>query len=703
MTLDPLVYQLGFGVIIFGAGLGVGIAQGDLPWKGRGLVRWAALLGGFLVLFGGQAYLQYAPMSEAPAVAYAGAPLEVRPLGTPLDYGILIGWFAAILVAGTVFGKHQPNTKDFFFAGQRFSWWLVSVSLVATTIGSYSFVKYSKIAWEHGLASTQTYLNDWLWLPLLLFAWLPILYFGRLQSIPEYFERRFDRGSRRAMTALLLFYLIGYVGVNLFTMGKALNILLGWPVFGASVLVAAISTIYVAFGGQTSVIMTDLLQGAMLLATGLVLLVLGIVEIGGFEAFWEHLPRGHRQAFPSFNGSADYPAVGIFWQDAVANSAMFYFLNQGILMRFMAARSIQDARRAAVVTFALLMPLAAVVVASGGWVGAAFAHAGLLPADMDGGRVFFIVAEQLARPGLFGLVMAALTAALMSTVDSLLTAVAAIAVNDVVRPLRPDLPDKTLLLIARMTSVAVAVLGIALVPVFMQFDSIYAAHGAFTAAVTPPMVVALLGGLLWRRMTAPAATATLLGGAVAVSLSIIWPDIITPIAHGVPIGEAGEGLLGGVKQHQFMRALFGLLVSGVIAVGVTLVTKPVAPEKLEGTVWNTVGTLISRYVGKAGRDQYGAVVTLAVTPAAGDALTGPHDLPLMCLTAAARQALGASEGDLLYVSDPRGWLGGLRSVHGVVGPDLEGDGLRIEVGESPSGVLQVAPGGAVTAQVFYAV
>ena len=97
--------------------------------------------------------------------------------------------------------------------------------------------------------------------------------------------------ARKVSTWLLLIYLIGYVGINLFTMGQALNILLGWPVFYAALLVASISAVYVTFGGQTSVIMTDLFQGAMLLATGLVLLILGIDHLGGFDQFWQHLPR----------------------------------------------------------------------------------------------------------------------------------------------------------------------------------------------------------------------------------------------------------------------------------------------------------------------------------------------------------------------------------------------------------------------------
>ena len=131
-------------------------------------------------------------------------------------------------------------------------------------------------------------------MPLLVFGWLPILYFSRITSVPEYFERRFNRKVRLAATVVVLVYLISYVGVNLFTMGTVLNILLGWDVLGAAVLVASISAVYVTFGGQTSVIMTDLFQGVMLLLTGIVLFALGVHYLGGFGRFLGHLPRGHR-------------------------------------------------------------------------------------------------------------------------------------------------------------------------------------------------------------------------------------------------------------------------------------------------------------------------------------------------------------------------------------------------------------------------
>ncbi|MEE2830614.1 MAG: sodium:solute symporter family protein, partial [Myxococcota bacterium] len=630
-------------------------------------------------------------LSDESLAAEEEAILARRELGTPLDYSIMVAYFVLMLVIGTWFGRNNKDTKDFFFGGQRFSWWLISFSLVATTVGSYSFVKYSKVAFGYGIASSQTYLNDWFWMPFLVFGWLPILYFSRLVSIPEYFERRYNQSARRIATYLILAYLVGYVGINLFTMGKALNALVGWPIFGAAVGVATVSAAYVTFGGQTSVIMTDLFQGVMLLATGLVLLWLGMDYLGGAGAFWESLPRSHRTAFVGFNeggaiygkaGDASYHSVGIFWQDAMANSAMFYFLNQGMVMRLMAARSVKDSRRSVLSMFLILMPIAAVVVASGGWVGKALVHSGAVPAEMEASRAFYDAAYILTQPGIFGLIMAALTAALMSTVDTLVTAVSAIVVNDIYKPRNPEASEAQLLSMARKSAFGVMVFGVALVPLFASFDSIYSAHGAFTAAMTPPLVVTLLLGIFWRGFPARVAVWTMVGGMAAIAFSLFVPEVIAPFAHGVPAREAGEGLFGGMDTYKFMRACYGIVVCLGIAFIGTMMTGREERDDLGGLVWGTMKSAIASYKGSPGEDVESAwaealpqeeqisVDGLERHPEAG--------LPYAWVSEGSARALGGIEvGDLLYVSDRRAWLGGLRSGHVLVGQIRPGDEARV--------------------------
>ncbi|MEE2829554.1 MAG: sodium:solute symporter family protein [Myxococcota bacterium] len=599
-----------------------------------------------------------------------------RRLGSNLDYGIMVAYFLMMLVIGTWFGRNNKNTKDFFFGGQRFSWWLISFSLVATTVGSYSFVKYSKVAFGYGIASSQTYLNDWFWMPFLVFGWLPILYFSRLVSIPEYFERRFSVGARRIATWLILAYLVGYVGINLFTMGKALNALVGWPIFGAAIGVASVSAVYVTFGGQTSVIMTDLFQGVMLLVMGLVLLWLGMQYLGGPSEFWESLPRSHRRAFVGFNtggaeygkaGSASYHSVGIFWQDAMANSAMFYFLNQGMVMRLMAARSVKDSRRSVLSMFLILMPVAAVVVASGGWVGKALVHSGAVPPDMEASRAFYHAAYILTQPGVFGLIMAALTAALMSTVDTLVTAVSAIVVNDIYKPRHPEASEAQLLGMARKAALAVMIFGVAMVPAFASFDSIYSAHAAFTAAMTPPLVVTLLLGVFWKKFPARVAVWTMVGGMALIGVSLFVPEIIAPFAHGVPAREAGEGIFGGMDTYKFMRAFFGIVVCLLIAfVGTALVGRE-ERDDLDGLVWGTTRAAIGHYKGSPGQEDESNWAQAVPAEKEEERRHQETDLPFAWVSSALAEDLGGvGPGDLLYVSDARAWLGGLRSGHVLV-------------------------------------
>jgi len=624
-------------------------------------------------------------------------------LGTTLDYVVIGLYFVAVLGFGSLFGRHSRTTRDFFFGGQRFSWWLVGLSMVATLVGSYSFIKYSAVGYKHGISSSLSYLNDWVWMPLFMFGWLPIIYFARIRSIPEYFERRFDRRTRVAATVILLLYMLGYIGINFYTLGVALNRVIGWDVFPTAAVIAVGTAIYVTAGGQTAVIMTDLLQGFLLLAVGFAVLFMGFYTLGdgqigpGMELFWNELSPTQRQALPRFNSPPSFNFVGIFWQDGFANSVFFYFMNQGVIMRFLAVRSVREGRKAAGFTVLLLVPLAAIAVSAGGWLGPAMVKAGLVPAGTSSRDIFVAVSHVLAEPGVFGLILAALCAALMSSADSLINAVSAVFVNDIYQPFfRRKAPDAHYLRVARVTSLAAALVGIALVPLFMSFESIYRAHGAFTAAVTPAMVVAVLFGFLWKRFTPAAAFWTLVGGTAASAASFVWPQLITPFAHGT----AMEG--GALKTYSYVRALYGLSVSTTIGLVVTLFTRPREPASMVGLVLGTLNEAMTRWKGSPPNETPGRPVTLVATvlppcgvsepdgddewwsPESEDdtGVRPPEVRPEVRLSASALNTLAAEPGDLLFVSHPRWWYGGLRGAHVRAGePCDEGARLPAEVAE----------------------
>jgi solute:Na+ symporter, SSS family len=583
-------------------------------------------------------------------------------IGTPLDLIVMGAYFVAVVGFGVYFGKYSSTTKDFYFGGQRFAWWVIAFSATATTVGSYSFVKYSAAGFNYGISSTQSYLNDWFWMPVLLLIWLPIIYFQRVQSVPEYFERRFSRPARIVATIFILLYLVGYVAINLLTLGTALQTMLGWPIMvGAAVACVAV-TFYVFAGGQTSVIMTDLVQGITLLIVGLGVFLAGVLHFGGFVDWWALMPEGHRYIFSEFNKPDKFSFVGIYGQDGLANTGAFVLMNQGIIMRFLALRSVKDARKMSVCWILILAPLAAITVSGGGWIAKALMVNGEL--ETNGKDAFIHAAEFLCSPGIFGFVLAALMAALMSTADTLINAASAIFVNDIYKPyVKPQGDDKHYLRIARFSSLSIAAIGLMLVPLYTG-DTVYQAHAKFTAAVTPPIVIAILFGVLWKRFNTPAALAAMVGGGFLVLLSTFSPFdgwFLGPISFGM-----GEG------SYKFIRAIFGLLVSGVLGGVVAMLTRPQSAESIAGLITGTQLKAMEYFKGGPINRREGETIYLQVKT--DPALSGSETV---CVSDAQMASLSAEVGDLLYVCDRRWWFGGLRSFHTKAGNPGEENVLRL--------------------------
>lgn len=579
-----------------------------------------------------------------------------QAIGGNLDYAVMLGYFVAVLGFGLYFGRYTKTTKDFFFGGQRFSWWLIAFSCIATVVGSYSFIKYSAAGFRYGISSTQSYLNDWFWMPILVLVWLPIVYYNKITSVPEYLESRFDRKTRVAATIIILFYIVGYIGINLVTLGRTLQTLLGWRIMTGAAVTAVAVALYVYAGGQTAVIMTDLVQGLILLIAGLGLFAGAIYHFGGFGEFWSLLPRAHKYAFSDFSSPPDFSFIGIYVQDGLANTGALMLMHQGFIMRFLSLKSVKDSRRMVVCWILVLAPLAAIATSCGGWIAKALVNNGELVTEP--GDSFVKAANFLCAPGVFGFVLAALTAALMSTADSLINAVSAIFVNDIWKPyVKPASTDRHYLLVARITSLCAAGFGLVLVPIFMD-KTLYSAHSMFTAAVTPPVVIAIFLGITWKRYTPAAAFVTIVGGAILISLSFVWPDAL--------VGPFDFGM--GPDSYDFMRALFGLLAAGALGVSVTLFTKPKPEEKIRGLVAGTQLDAMRRFKGAEPNRRPGEKVRLRVKIDRN--LSGQN---VVTLPQSALDKMAAEPGDLLYASHIRWWYGGLRSVHVKAGAPIESE------------------------------
>ena len=576
---------------------------------------------------------------------------------------IIFGYFALVLGFGSFFARYNKTTQDFFFSGRRFSWWLITMSIVATGVGSHSFLKYSSKAYEHGFSSTMTYMNDWFFMPMFLFGWLPIVYYTKIRSIPDYFQRRFNSGVRVLATIAILGYMIGYIAIGFLTMGKTLEPLLGLDLYTIIFIVAVISGIYITFGGQTAVIFTDLAQGFILIFAGILVFLMGVNYVGGFSAFWNALSPEFKLPLAHFNPPANFNFVGIFWQDGVAGSVGFLFMNQGLIMRFMACKSVHEGRKAAAFNVLVLLPISTIVVSNAGWTGKAISivtpEAWNAATKLD--HVFTQVAYLITGSEVvFAFVIAAVAAALMSTVDTLINAVAAVVINDVYRPLVKGKDDKHYLKIAMIVSAGATVLGAVSTIFFNNFPTLYEAHGFFHSTMTPPLVVAIFLGIFWKRYNTPAALATFLGGAVLMAIGSKYPEIfISPFDHGIEFNPE--------RPYSYIRALYNTLVCAGSGVIVGLLTTPPTDMKTEGlTVWSLDKTR-EFFKGSAPNDRPGQSIKVQWTLKEGDKDTVGFSINDM-------EVMAADVGDLVYLADERKWLGGLKSIHSVYGDAHTEDG-----------------------------
>jgi len=659
-------------------------------------------------------------------------------IGTTADWIVMVVYFLAIMLFGSYFSRYTKNTSDFFFGGRRFSWWLITMSIVATGVGSHSFVKYSAKGFEHGISSTMTYLNDWFFIAFFMFGWLPIIVYSKVRSIPEYFEKRFSPSSRFLATILLLLYMIGYIGIGFLTLGKAVIpmlpeafTLLGMTIpitlMGAIIVIAIITGIYITYGGQTAVIFTDLLQGFILLFAGLLLFFFGITYLGGFDVFWNLLPTEWKLPMADFNQPSSFNFVGIFWQDAIAGSIGFLFMNQGLIMRFMACKNVNEGRKAAAINILFVLPISAIVVGNAGWIGKAISITApdVISPSVSPDQIFVVVANIIASPGMFGFIMAALTAALMSTVDTLINATAAIYINDVHRPiqhlLKKSIPpgaenDRKELIAARYASIVVTILGVLAVLAFKNFPTVYEAHGFFHSTLTPPLVVGIFLGVFWKRFTASAVITTFVGGVALMILGARFPGIlISPFDHGIEMNVA--------HPYSYIRALYNTLVCSGVAVGaalttrwqISLISKIRAKANAKIIMNIMLGVVVALFAavlfGVSGISlqviaAFGVIVLVPLTVTYFvhyDEEVNTFGLTASSISEARRQfkgsepndaegvpvlvhwklteseesfmrfsnhemsEMGANPGDLVYISDKRQWLGGLKSAHSVFG------------------------------------
>ena len=519
-----------------------------------------------------------------------------NPLTLP-DYVVIALYLIGTIAMGVVIGMRMKTGKDFFLGGRRLPWFAIGMSLVATDIGGTDIIGVGGAAYSHGLAVANF---EWIGcVPAMIigaFVFIPFLYRSGVYTVPEFLERRYNVGVRSVMAVCWLLFMACNLGIMLLASAKMMSAVFGWNEVACILVTAILVGGYTFVGGLAAVVYTDMIQCTVMIAGCLLILVLGVIEVGGVGELRARLAEADaREAEVAADSSAimdddgtgsasertslilpadtqsPFPWPGIYFGLALILSPAYWIGNQAIVQRSLGARSEFDAR-ASYIWGALLKNIIPLIVAVPGLIAVV-----LLPDLKDGDAAIPNLVGVLLPAGLRGLFVAAFLAALMSSIDSYLNSAATIVSNDFYkRFIDRNVSDERLLKVGRITTLALvawAVVFAFLLTAMSEESGIYAIFQTLMAFFQGPAFAILLIGVLWRRATGNAALIALLCG---IGTSVSLYALNQPAIYGA----LGWEPLFRIQEPFLYFSIWAFVVTAVVLVLVSLLSGPVPEEKL---------------------------------------------------------------------------------------------------------------------------
>lgn len=453
-----------------------------------------------------------------------------------IDYLIIAAYMILIIFIGfrasrTAKGK-KKDAEDYFLASKSLPFWAIGASLIAANISAEQFIGMSGSGFAIGLAIAS---YEWMGaITLIIVAkfFLPIFIKQGLFTIPEFIEKRFNTSLK---TILAVFWVALFIFVNLtsvlFLGAKALDTIAGngdgsmmmYFIIGLGLFAAAFSI----WGGLSAVAWTDILQVVLLIAGGLITTFIALDKVtpdGGIISGFQHVYQNAGDKFhmilsrdnPQFlNLPGIAVIIGGLW---VANIYYFGF-NQYIIQRALAAKSLNEAQKGLAFAAFLKLLLPVLVVIPG-------IIAYVMYMQPEGTAVIPGIKEAFARPdgsinydaayplliktfipnGVLGLVVVALSAAIVSSLASMLNSTSTIFTMDIYKPYFSKKTDGSdLVKVGRITSIVALIIAIILAPALKSMPQMFQYIQEYTGVVSPGILGVFLMGLFWKRTTSKAA------------------------------------------------------------------------------------------------------------------------------------------------------------------------------------------------------
>lgn len=520
-----------------------------------------------------------------------------------LDW-IVIGLFVLALVGIIVwvFKQKQDSSGDYFLAGRDATWIAIGASIFASNIGSEHLIGLAGAGASSGMAMAHWEIQGWM---ILILGWVFVPFYSRsmVLTMPEFLERRYNPQSRTILSVIsLISYVLTKVAVTVYAGGLVFQQVFGiqeiWGIdffWIAAVGLVLITALYTVVGGMKSVLYTSVLQTPILLLGSIIIVVLGLKELGGWNEMMTIVRAtpvndyGDSMAnLIRSNSDANFPWLGVFIGSSIIGF-WYWCTDQFIVQRVLSGKNETEARRGTIFGAYLKLTPVFIFLIPGMIAFALHTKNGDFLPMLSNGAVnsdaaFPTLVAKLLPAGLKGLVVAGILAALMSSLASLFNSSAMLFTIDFYKRFKPQASEKQLLHIGRVATVVIVVLGMLWIPVMKSVgDVLYTYLQDVQSVLAPGIAAAFLLGILSKRITPSAGLWGLISGFV-VGLTRLGAKVYYSMSTGT--SETWfKDLFYDVNWLFFSGGMF--LFSVMVMILVSMFTKAASPEQIQGLTFGS--------------------------------------------------------------------------------------------------------------------
>ncbi|GAA1852339.1 sodium:solute symporter family transporter [Brevibacterium marinum] len=515
-----------------------------------------------------------------------------------IDYLLIAVYFLFVLGIGWFAKRGVSSSIEFLLSGRSLPAWVTGLAFVSANLGAVEIMGMSATGAQYGMPTMHYF---WIGaVPAMLFlgvVMMPFYYGSKVRSVPEFMRRRFGTGAHLVNALSFALAQILIAGVNLFLLGTIVNRLLGWPLWIALIVAAAIVLSYITLGGLSAAIYNEVLQFFVIVAALLPLTIIGLNRVGGWDGLVEKVSNdgmlGAEQlsSWPGEQLSGfDNPVlsvVGIVFGLGFVLSFGYWTTNFVEVQRAMASKSINAARLTPIIgafpkmliPFIVIIPgmISAVLVTQMSQFKQITNSAGEAAAQAQTGVTYndalLLLMREVLPNGLLGIAIAGLLAAFMAGMAANISAFNTVFSYDLWQQyVVKDREDGYYLKVGRYATVGACVVAIFTALIAGNFanlmDYLQTLFGFFNA----PLFATFILGMFWKRMSAAAGWVGLVGGTLSAVVVFV-------------LSETGVLDLPG-QGTAFLAAITAFVVDIVLSVIVTFRTAPKPAHELRGLVYS---------------------------------------------------------------------------------------------------------------------